>query len=171
MVNHHSRPCDLPGPSGPQYQHHQKAESPWPRCRRWRFHQPRSNRRLRRLVRVRTERCVWSQSDDRESYVTEACPALVAQVPGVPIAEKAWSIYQSAAAPEADGDSGPTIVRFFTKAARVPIRTQSICGTAFEDLSAFFQGKGDKGAETKGGKIKIGSGNDYLMLGFDPNVA
>ena len=114
----------------------------------------------------------YGVSQTIESYATEACTALVAQVPGVPIAEKAWSIYQSPIAPGANGESVSTIFRFFTNTASAPTLTQSICGTAFEDLtSSFCQGKGEEGANTRGGEIKIGSGDDYLMIGFDPNDA
>ena len=35
----------------------------------------------------------------------------------------------------------------------------------------FCQGKGDKGTATRGGEIKIGNGNDYIMIGIDPNDA
>ena len=114
----------------------------------------------------------YGVSQTIESYATPACTALVAQVPGVPIAEKAWNIYQSAIAPGANGDSVSTIFRFFTNTASAPTLTQSICGTAFEELtSTFCQGKGDKGADTRGGEIKIGSGDDYLVIGLDPNDA
>ena len=113
----------------------------------------------------------YGVSQTIESYATEACTALVAQVPGVPIAEKAWNVYQSPIAPGANGNSISTIFRFFTNTASAPTLTQSICGTAFEDLtSALCQGTGDKGADTQGGEIQIGSGDDYLMIGFDPNV-
>lgn len=114
----------------------------------------------------------YGVSQTIESYATEACTALVSQVPGVPTAEKAWNIYQSATAPGADGNSVTTIFRFFYNTANAPTLTQSICGTAFEDLtSVFCQGKGDKGTATRGGEIKIGSGDDYIMIGIDPNDA
>ena len=107
-----------------------------------------------------------------ESYATDACTSLLAQVPGVPIAETAWRVYQSAASPGADGSSVSTIFRFFTNTASAPTLTQSICTTAFTDLtSTFCQGKGDHGADTRGGEVKIGTGSDYLMIGFDPNSA
>ena len=107
-----------------------------------------------------------------EGYATDACDSLVSQVPGVPIAETAWRVWQSAASPGANGNSVSTIFRYFTNTASAPTLTQSICALAFEDLtSAFCQGKGDKGADTRGGEIKIGSGDDYLMIGFDPNDA
>lgn len=114
----------------------------------------------------------YGVSQTIESYATEACTALVAQVPLVPAAEKAWQIYQSAAAAGADGNSVTTLFRFFTNTASAPTLTQSICGTAFEDLtSVVCQGKGDKGTATRGGEIKIGTGDDYLMIGIDPNNA
>ena len=107
-----------------------------------------------------------------EGYATDACSSLVSQVPGVPIAETAWRVWQSAASPGANGNQVSTIFRFFTNTASAPTLTESICALAFEDLtSTFCQGKGDKGADTKGGEIKIGSGDDYLMIGFDPNDA
>ena len=114
----------------------------------------------------------YGVSQTIESYATEACTALVAEVPGVPVAEKAWNVYQSATAPGANGNSVSTIFRFFTNTASAPTLTQSICGTAFDYLtSVFCQGKGDQGPDTRGGEIKIGSGDDYLMIGFDPNDA
>lgn len=33
------------------------------------------------------------------------------------------------------------------------------------------QGKGDKGTATRGGEIRIGKGDDFLMIGLDPNEA
>ena len=114
----------------------------------------------------------WGVSQTIESFATEACTALVAQVPGVPLAEKAWSVYQSPIAPGDDGNSISTIYRFFTNTASAPTLTQSICGTVFEDLtSTYCQGKGDKGTATRGGEIRIGAGDNYLMIGFDPNDA
>lgn len=114
----------------------------------------------------------YGVSQTIESFATEACTALVAQVPGVPAAEKAWQIYQSAAAPGADGSAVTTLFRFFTNTASAPSLTQSVCGTAFEDLtSVVCQGKGDKGSATRGGEIRIGKGDDYLMIGLDPNEA
>ena len=107
-----------------------------------------------------------------ESYATDACDSLVSQVPGVPIAETAWRVWQSAVSPGADGKSLSTVFRYFTSTAAAPTLTQSICALAFEDLtSVFCQGKGDKGPDTRGGEIRIGSKDDYLMIGFDPNDA
>lgn len=107
-----------------------------------------------------------------ESYANDACTGLLAQVPGVPIAESAWRVWQSAASPGANGDQVSTIFRFFTNTAAAPTLTQSICSTVFTDLtSTFCQGKGDKSADTQGGEIQIGTGDDYLMIGFDPNKA
>ena len=65
----------------------------------------------------------YGVSQTIESYATEACTALVAQVPLVPAAEKAWQIYQSAAAAGADGNSVTTIFRFFTNTASAPTLT------------------------------------------------
>ncbi|KAL9075706.1 MAG: hypothetical protein Q9161_001458 [Pseudevernia consocians] len=105
-----------------------------------------------------------------DTYIAPACTSLVGQVPGVPIAETAWSIYQAAAAPGADGNQVATIFRFFTNTAAAPTLTESICNTAFTDLtSTFCQGKGDHDQDTQGGEVKVGTGNDYLMIGFDPN--
>ena len=105
-----------------------------------------------------------------ESYAADACKGLLAQVPGFPIAETAWRVYQSAASPGASGDQFSTIFRFFTNTAEAPTLTQSICTTAFNDLtSTYCQGKGDKDEDTRGGELKIGTGDDYLMIGFDPN--
>ena len=105
-----------------------------------------------------------------ESYAADACKGLLAQVPGVPIAETAWRVYQSAASPGANGDQFSTIYRFFTNTAAAPTLTQNICTTAFNDLtSTYCQGKGDKYEDTRGGELQIGTGDDYLMIGFDPN--
>ena len=104
-----------------------------------------------------------------ESYANDACTGLLQQVPGVPIAESAWRVWQSAASPGAKGDQVSTLFRFFTNTAAAPTLTESICSTVFTDLtSTFCQGKGDKAADTRGGEIKIGTGDDYLMIGFDP---
>lgn len=107
-----------------------------------------------------------------DTYITPACTSLVGQVPGVPIAETAWNVYQAAAAPGASGNQVATIFRFFTNTAAAPTLTETICSTAFTDLtSTFCQGKGNQDQDTRGGEIKIGTGNDYLMIGFDPNDA
>lgn len=114
----------------------------------------------------------YGVSSTIDSYATDACTNLLTQVPGVPQAETAWRVYQSATSPGADGGSISTIFRFFTNTASAPTLTQSICTTAFQDLTTnYCQGKGDHGADTKGGEIKIGDGDDYLMIGFDPNSA
>ena len=102
---------------------------------------------------------------------TDACSNLLGQVPLVPIAENAWRIYQSAAAAGASGNQVSTIFRFFTNTAAAPTLTQSICTTAITDLtSTVCQGKGDKNSDTRGGEIKIGTGDDYLMFGIDPGA-
>ena len=105
-----------------------------------------------------------------DSYAEDACTHLVGLVPGVPMAETAWNVYQTAAAPAADGSSISTIFRFFTNTASAPTLTQSICGSVFSDLTTnYCQGKGDKGADTRGGEVKIGAGDDFLMVGFHPS--
>lgn len=107
-----------------------------------------------------------------ESYVTDACTGLLDQVPGVPTAESAWRVWKSAASPGADGDQVSTIFRFFTNTAAAPKLTRSICSTVIADLtSTFCQGTGDKSADTRGGEIQIGTGDDYLVIGLDPNKA
>lgn len=106
------------------------------------------------------------------THITDACTALLATLPGAPIAETAWQVYQSAAGAGGSGGSVGTVFRYFTNTASAPALTQTICTTAFTDLtSTACQGKGDHGADTRGGEIKIGTGNDYLMVGFDPNSA
>ena len=105
------------------------------------------------------------------AYTTDACTSLLKQVPLVPVAEKAWSTYQSATAPGGDDKTVTTIIRFFTNTASAPPLTESICKTAITDLTSMFcQGKGDYKADTRGGEIKIGNGDDYLMFGIDPGA-
>ncbi len=105
------------------------------------------------------------------SYATDACSNLLSQVPGVPIAEKAWSTYQSATAAGPGDSTVSTIFRFFTNTAQAPPLTQSICTTAITDLTSnFCQGKDTDKGDTQGGEIKIGSGDDYLMFGIDPGA-
>lgn len=45
-----------------------------------------------------------------------------------------------------------------------------MCSTVFTDLTTTLcQGNGDRGADTRGGEIKIGTSDDHLMIGLDPN--
>lgn len=105
-----------------------------------------------------------------DALASDACNSLLASVPGAPIAEKAWNVYQAAAKPDASGGQFSTIYRFFYNSASAPKLTESICSTVFDDLTnTFCQGKGDRGTQTRGGEMKIGTGDDYLMIGFDPN--
>ena len=107
-----------------------------------------------------------------ESSIADACTVLLLQVPAVPIPETAWRIYQSPASPGTDGEQVSTLFRFFTNTAAAPVLTESICYTAFTELTnTFCQGKGDKYEGTRGGEIQIGTGEDYLMIGIDPNEA
>lgn len=112
----------------------------------------------------------YALSDSVASLATEACTQLLEQVPGAPVAEKAWNIYQGAPQPGTDGSNVNTIFRFFYNTASAPKLTESICKKSMEVLtSTACQGKGDKGGSTRGGEIKVGTGDDYTMIGFDPN--
>ena len=103
---------------------------------------------------------------------TEACSTFLKSVPGAPVAEKAWNIWQSPTKAGASGNQVTTMFRWFYKSASAPSLTESICKTAYDQLTGdFCQGKGDHGDDTKGGEIKIGTGDDYLMIGLDPNDA
>lgn len=107
-----------------------------------------------------------------EALASDACKNLLDLVPGAPVAEKAWNVFQAATKPDASGGQFNTIYRFFYNTASAPKLTKSICSKVFDDLTnTFCQGKGDKGTQTRGGEMKIGTGDDYLMIGFDPNSA
>ena len=115
------------------------------------------------------KRGTYAVSSTLETFITPACTSLVGQVPAVPMAEKAWSVYW-ATAPGASGNQVAIIFRFFTNTASAPVLTESICNTALEDLTSIAcQGTGVYGQDTQGGEIKVGSGENYLMIGIDPN--
>ena len=104
------------------------------------------------------------------TLATDACSNLLMTVPGAPVAQKAWSIWQSPAQPGLTGGQINTIFRYFYHTAAAPKLTDAICKQAYGYLTTVAcQGKGDKGKGTRGGEVKIGSGEDFLMIGFDPN--
>ena len=93
-------------------------------------------------------------------------------VPGAPVAENVWNVYKGVAQLGADGGHINIFFRLFYNSAPAPKLIESICTKAYdESTNQLCQGKGDKGATTQGGEIKIGSGDDYLMIGFDPKSA
>ena len=106
------------------------------------------------------------------TLATDACSTFLQSVPGAPVAEKAWIVWQSPTQPGLGGGQINTIFRYFYHSAAAPKLTDTLCKKAYEDLTTIAcQGKGDKGTGTRGGEVKIGSGEDYLMIGFDPNEA
>ena len=109
-------------------------------------------------------------SDTIGTLASQACSDFLKTLPGAPVAEKAWNIWQSPSKPGADGNLVTTTFRWFYNTASAPPLTDTICQTAYQQLtSTFCQGKGDKGADTRGGEIKVGTGDDYVMIGLDPN--
>ena len=113
----------------------------------------------------------WGVSKTIAGDASDACNNLVYQASSsVPMAETAWRVWQSAPRPGADGQPVSTTFRYFTHTATAPTLTMSICTQAFDDLtSGLCPGWHAKGGATQGGEIKIGSGENYLMVGFDPN--
>ena len=114
----------------------------------------------------------YGVSSTIETSAKQACKQFLQTLPAAPVAENAWRIYQGAAQPGADGNEVSTIFRWFYNSAAAPALTDTMCNTAYQYLTTTFcQGKGGKGAATRGGEIKIGDGDDYTMIGFDPNDA
>ncbi|KAL8759402.1 MAG: hypothetical protein Q9184_003632 [Pyrenodesmia sp. 2 TL-2023] len=101
----------------------------------------------------------------------DACKELVDMIPGAPVANKAWNVWQGAkAAANGEGDQVHTIFRFFYKSASAPKLNEAMCNKAMSILTeTACQGKGGKGDSTRGGEIRIGSDDDYIQIGFDPN--
>ena len=114
----------------------------------------------------------YGVSSTIQKVSTDACSQFLETIPGTPVAQKAWNIYQAPAAAGADGGSIVSSFRWFYNTANAPTLTETICKKAYEQLtSSFCQGKGDKGDDTRGGEISIGDGDDYLMIGVAPNDA
>ena len=114
----------------------------------------------------------YGVSSTIESLATDACSTFLKSVPGAPVAEKAWNVWQSPSKPGASGNQIVTTFRWFYNSASAPSLTDTVCSTVYQQLtSVFCQGKGDQGTDTRGGEIKIGTGDDYLMIGLDPNGA
>ncbi|MCJ1376105.1 hypothetical protein MMC20_007345 [Loxospora ochrophaea] len=114
----------------------------------------------------------WGISSTIESAATNACNNFLSSLPGAPVVQGAWQIWQSAVAPDATGGSETTNFRWQWLSSSAPSLTMSICQTAYSDLtSVYCQGKGDKGTDTQGGTIQVGNNGDYLEIGFDPNSA
>lgn len=112
----------------------------------------------------------YGVSSSIDDYIEIACDGLLRQVPYFPIAEDAWKIYQTPVLQGANGNAISVYFRYFTNTASAPELTWDICTTVFVDLTTMVcQGKNDHSKETRGGEIKIGAGDDYLMVGFDPN--
>lgn len=112
----------------------------------------------------------WGPSTTIETQATDACKNLLLQVPGAVQADTAWHIYQAAANPSGDGGGFKTIYRWYYNTAKAPKLTSQICSAVYQKLTSdFCQGKGDNGSKTQGGEMKIGDGDDYLMVGMDPN--
>ena len=114
----------------------------------------------------------YGVSSTIEAGATDACDNLLALVPGAPQANAAWNIYQAASEPDDAGGAFSTVYRMFYNTASAPTMTKQICTSVYQKLTSdFCQGKGHNGANTRGGEMKIGSGDDYLMIGMDPNKA
>ncbi|CAO1603169.1 MAG: hypothetical protein LQ349_008810 [Xanthoria aureola] len=108
-----------------------------------------------------------------ESSAKDACKELVGMIPGAPIANQVWNVWQGAkAAANGEGKQVKTIYRFFYKSASAPKLDEAMCNKAMSILTeTACQGKGDKGDSTRGGEIRIGDDDDYIQIGFDPNSA
>ncbi|KAL8961660.1 MAG: hypothetical protein Q9193_001816 [Seirophora villosa] len=116
---------------------------------------------------------VYGLSSVIESSASDACKELVDMIPGAPIANRVWNVWQGAKAAANDkGKQVHTIFRFYYKSASAPKLDEAMCNKAMSILTeSVCQGKGDKGDSTRGGEIRIGGGNDYIQIGFDPNKA
>ncbi|KAL8916510.1 MAG: hypothetical protein Q9172_006272 [Xanthocarpia lactea] len=102
----------------------------------------------------------------------DACKELVGMIPGAPIANKAWNVWQGAkVAANGEGDQVQTIFRFFYKSASAPKLEEAMCNSAMSKLTeSVCQGTGGNGDSTRGGEIRIGGDDDYIQIGFDPNA-
>ncbi|KAL8810213.1 MAG: hypothetical protein Q9200_002756 [Gallowayella weberi] len=114
----------------------------------------------------------WGVSSTIEAGATDACSNLLKAAPGAVQAEAAWNVYQAVSQPDDAGGSFTTIYRWFYNTVKAPSLTEQICTSVYQKLrSDFCQGKGNNGTNTRGGEMEIGSGDDYLMVGVDPNKA
>lgn len=112
----------------------------------------------------------WSVSSRVDDSIVDACASLVLQVPEVPIAMSMWKIYQSPQQPGADGSSLSVYFRWYTRTAYAPVLTWDVCEDALKELTSWYcQGKDKHSTDSQGGEIRIGGGDDYLMIGYDPN--
>lgn len=91
-------------------------------------------------------------------------------VPGVPVADKVWHAWKDVPAKANDeGQNVKAIFRFFYKTSSSPKLTETLCKKAIDALtSTACQGKDDKSDLSRGGEIRIGSGDDYIQVGYDP---
>lgn len=112
----------------------------------------------------------WGVSATIETQATNACASFLKNLPGVPQAETVWNVYQGLRKPDSSGGNFITNFRWFYNSAAAPALTDQICKEAYTKLTTdFCQGKGNNGANTRGGEVRIGKGEDYLMIGLDPN--
>ena len=112
----------------------------------------------------------WGVSATIETQATAACASFLSNLPTVPQAETVWNIYQGIRSPDPSGGNFITNFRWFYNTAAAPSLTTQICTLAYQKLTSdFCQGKGINNANTQGGEIKVGKGQDYLMIGLDPN--
>ena len=112
----------------------------------------------------------WSLSTVVQSQAASACSELLEMVPGAPVADKAWHAWKDAP-PKAndEGQNVKAIFRFFYKTSSSPKLTETLCTKAINTLtSTACQGKNDKSDSSRGGEIRIGSGDDYTQVGYDP---
>lgn len=113
---------------------------------------------------------VWADSARIEDLISTACRSLVFQVPEVPFEMSAWNVYQAPQQPGADGLSITVYFRWYTNTVSAPTLTRDMCREVFEELtSSYCQGEGGHSTDSQGGEIRIGGGDGYLMIGFDPN--
>lgn len=112
----------------------------------------------------------WGVSATIETQAATACANFLKTLPGVTQAETAWNVYQGLKASDGSGGNFVTSFRWFYNTAAAPPLTMQICTQAYQQLTSdFCQGKGSDNSKTRGGEVKIGDGNDYLMIGLDPN--
>ncbi|KAL8855271.1 MAG: hypothetical protein Q9178_008076, partial [Gyalolechia marmorata] len=114
--------------------------------------------------------CQKTGSYAKSSLVAEtakvACKELVNMVPG---ANKAWAIWQGAKDAATETTQAKAAFRFFYKTANAPKLDETLCNEAMAILTeTACQGKEDNKDKSQGGEIKIGDGEDYIQVGFDP---
>lgn len=109
----------------------------------------------------------YATSSVVSSTAETACRELVKMVPGQHAASTAWNVWQGAK--EVGSSEANAAFRFFYKTKEAPKLDEVMCKKALSILTeSACQGKGNNNDKSLGGEIRIGEGDDYVQIGFDP---